>query len=64
MARLVQEASGRGGEQPSKWGRFPIARPRALGDGGSNRKERKMKGTIVCAGKGVRICGGPSTDES
>jgi hypothetical protein len=29
-----------------------------LGDAGSNRKEREMKGSIVCAGKDVRICGG------
>jgi hypothetical protein len=56
--RLVQETRGRGGEPPSKWGRFPIAGPRALGDAGSNRKEREMKGSIVCAGKGVRIWGG------
>jgi hypothetical protein len=56
--RLVQEARGRGGELPSKWGRFPIARPRVLGDAGSNRKEREVKGSIVCAGKGLRICGG------
>jgi hypothetical protein len=39
-------------------GRFPIARPRAVGDAGRNRKEREMKGSIVCAGKGLRICGG------
>ena len=55
--RLVQEARGRGGELPSKWGRFPIARPHALGDAGSNRKEREMKGPIACAGKCLRICG-------
>ena len=41
-----------------------MARPRVLGDAGSNRKEREMKGSIVCAGKGVRIWGGASTGES
>jgi hypothetical protein len=57
-ARLARRARDRGGEQPSKWGRFPIAPPRVLGDAGSNRKEREMEGSIVCAGKGVRISGG------
>jgi hypothetical protein len=57
-ARLVQRGRGGGGEPLSKWGRFPMARPRVLGDAGSNRKEREMKRPIICAGKGVRICGG------
>jgi hypothetical protein len=58
LCLLQQARERRGGERPSKWGRFPIARPRALGDAGSNRKEREMNGSIVCAGKGLRICGG------
>jgi hypothetical protein len=52
-----QARERRGGERPSKWGRSPIARPRALGDSGSNRKEREMKGSIVCTGKDLRVCG-------
>jgi hypothetical protein len=56
-ARLVQRARGRGGEQPAKWGPFPMARPRVLGDAGSNRREREMKGLVVRAGKGERIWG-------
>jgi hypothetical protein len=49
----------RGGEQPSKWGRVPMARPRALGDAGSNRKEREMKGSIVCAARVCASAAGP-----
>jgi hypothetical protein len=57
-ACFSSRGSARGGGRLSKWGRFPIARPRALGDAGSNRKEREMKGSIVCAGKDLRISRG------
>jgi hypothetical protein len=52
LCLLQQPRERRGGERPSKWGRLPIVRPRALGEPGSNRKEEEMSRSIVCASKG------------
>jgi hypothetical protein len=65
MYRLQEAREACGGEQPWKWGRFPIARPRALGDAGSDRKEEEeMSGSIVCAGTGFAHLAWAPTDES